>query len=242
MLDGREVRAYETGEGPLVLFLHGTGGNGRAWFNQLRRLGETHHCIAIDLPGYGQTPLGPLQAHDDYPAFLDRLMAVAGWDEAVMVGNSLGGRVALAMALDYPRRVAGLVLINSSGIHLEGVPTLSPFDMEPASFLKAIFYRPADRVMALRAAGETPPWLATARLLSENSLHEDLRSRLKEVAVPTLILWGEHDAVIPLPYAVALQEGIPGARLVQIPRAGHVPMLERPDAVNRAIAAFLEGP
>lgn len=237
---GTRVCALVQGQGPLVLFLHGTGGSARAWANQLRRLSRTHRVVAVDLPGYGESELGNrIHSVDDYVPFLDAWMDHAGWDEAVLVGSSMGGRLALQLALDYPKRVKALVLCNSSGLQLTDHPTMSPSQGTFAEFMKALFYRPSDQLLAARAASPLPPWYETMQRLSAGTGRVDLTERLSEIQVPTLILWGEHDRVIPPAHAAAFQSGIKDSQLRYLPKCGHVPMLERPSEVNEAIAEFL---
>lgn len=231
------VRALVAGQGPHVLFLHGTGGNGKTWYHQIRRLAESCTTIAVDLPGYGESELpGWLQSVDDYVPFLLEWMDQAGWGPCVVVGNSMGGRLALRLALDHPERVSGLVLVNSAGLVLPEHPIASPATMTPREFVEAIFFRPSP---AVRPPAGTPPWQATMDRLNAGPRQEDIGARLGELRVPTLIVWGEHDRLIPRAHAEAFHAGIAGAELVWVPRAGHVPMLERPSPVNEALAAFV---
>jgi len=237
---GAKVCAYVEGEGPNILFIHGTGGNGKTWFSQLRRLSAHYRTIALDLPGYGESELPPsIESNDDFAAFVSEWMQVAGWDHAVVVGNSMGGRVCLQLALDHLERVDGLVLVNASGIKVEGVETLSPGDVSPEEFMQAIFYRPSPMVVRAGAA-TSATWYGTMEKLTTKPLM-DMTPHLGEIRVPTLIIWGDHDRVLPPAFAHAFHQGIPGSRLAMIERTGHVPMMERPGEVNEAILEFLNG-
>lgn len=247
IVQGLATRVLTAGDGPAVIFLHGTGGSGKVWFNQLRRFEPEYRVIAPDLPGYGQTPLPSfIRSIDDYPDFVRALMDEAGLSRAVLVGNSMGGRVALQVALDHPERVAGLVLVNSSGISLPGLPILNVRETDPREFASKLFYKASARSASAGALverlAETPEQQRaheTMRRLTTGPLRRDMQERLGEIQAPTLVVWGEGDQVIPLAYGEAFAAAIPHARLAVIPRAGHVPMLERPGAVNEAIAAFL---
>lgn len=233
------VRAFVSGEGPKLLLIHGTGGSAKTWFNQLRRFATTHTVIALDLPGYGASEL-PLsvESNDDFAGFVHEWMEVAGWEQAVVAGTSMGGRVALQLALDFPSRVAGLILVDASGLDLPEVPTLSPKELSAEAFMQALFYRPSPLIV--RAGAErAAEWYGTMQRLTERPLRTDMQARLGEIRVPTLIVWGANDRIIPPEYAEAFHRGIAGSRLVVIERCGHVPMLERPDEVNQAIADFL---
>lgn len=249
IVQGQPTRVLTAGQGPAIIFLHGTGGSGKVWFNQLRRFEPAYHVIAPDLPGYGQTPLfDAIRSIDDYPDFVRALMDAAGLARAVLVGNSMGGRVALQLALDHPERVAGLVLVNASGLRLPDLPTVNVRETDPRDFAAKLFYKASPRSASAGALAErlaeTPEQRRaheTMRRLTAGPLRRDMQERLGAIQAPTLVVWGEGDQIIPLAYGEAFAAGIPDARLAVIPRAGHVPMIERPGAVNEAIAAFLEG-
>lgn len=241
------TRVIKGGEGPAIVFLHGTGGSGKVWFNQLRRFEATHHVIAPDLPGYGETPLpDTIRSIDDYPAFVKALLETAGLERAVLVGNSMGGRVALQLALDHPERASGLVLVNASGLKIPGIPTLNVREADPAEFASRLYYRAPGASSSRGALAErfasSPEQLRareTMLRLTAPPLRDDMQQRLGEIQAPTLVIWGEGDRILPPAYAEAFVAGIPGSRLAMIPRAGHVPMIERPGAVNEAISQFL---
>lgn len=238
-LRGARLRAFVRGEGPAILFIHGTGGSGKTWFNQLRRFASTHKAIAIDLPGYGASELPPdVESVDDYAGFVAEWMEAAGWERPVVVGTSMGGRVALQLALDHPDKVGALVLIDASGLKIEGIPSFSVASVGVEAFTRALFYRPSP-TLGRTSTAEPPAWYATMQRLTAKPLRSGMQARLDEIRVPTLIVWGEHDRILPAPHAEAFHAGIPGSRLRWIPEAGHVPMIERPGAVNDAIADFL---
>jgi 4,5:9,10-diseco-3-hydroxy-5,9,17-trioxoandrosta-1(10),2-diene-4-oate hydrolase len=245
IVQGVPTRLLAAGQGPAIVFLHGTGGSGKVWFNQLRRFEADYRVLAPDLPGYGRTPLPDfIRSVDDYPAFVLALLDTLGLSQAILVGNSMGGRVALQLALDHPERVAGLVLINSSGLKLPGIPTVNVRETDPADFAAKLFYRAPDNSRAALAERfvDTPEQQQarqTMLRLTAGPLRRDMQDRLGEILAPTLVIWGEGDRIIPPVYADAFVAAIPDARLAMIARAGHVPMLERPGAVNEAIARFL---
>lgn len=240
IVEGVPTRVLAAGEGPAIIFVHGTGGSGKVWFNQLRRFEPTHRVIAPDLPGYGQTALPEsIRSIDDYPGFVRALMDAAGIAQAVVVGNSMGGRVALQLALDHPERVAGLVLVDASGIRLPDKPIMNVRETDPRTFASMLFHQPVAIVERLLDSPEQQRARATMLRLTAPPLRRDMQERLGEIAAPTLVVWGESDRIIPREYGEAFARGIPGAELRVIPRAGHIPMLERPGAVNLAIADFL---
>lgn len=243
IVQGIPTRVLVAGTGPAIVFVHGTGGSGKVWFNQLRRFEASYQVIAPDLPGYGETPLPEhIRSIDDYPAFLSALLDAMGIDQAIFAGNSMGGRVSLQLALDQPERVAGLILLNASGLTLPGVPTFRVRDAAPEEFAARLYYRAAQRTALAERFAHSPEQVRareTMLRLTQPPLRQDMQARLGEIQVPTLVIWGEGDQIIPPAYADAFVEGIPGSQLAMIERAGHVPMIERPGAVNEAIACFL---
>ncbi len=243
IVQGIPTRVLCAGEGPALVFLHGTGGSGKVWFNQLRRFEPGYRVLAPDLPGYGQTPLPEnIRSIDDYPGFILSLLDEAGLSQAVLIGNSMGGRVAMQLALDHPERVAGLVLVNASGLKLPGIPIFHARDAAPEEFAARLYYRASSRGDIAERFVQSPEQVRarqTMLTLTAGPLRHDMQDRLGEIQAPTLVIWGEGDRIIPPAYADAFVAGIPDATLAMIERAGHVPMLERPGAVNEAIARFL---
>jgi 4,5:9,10-diseco-3-hydroxy-5,9,17-trioxoandrosta-1(10),2-diene-4-oate hydrolase len=243
IVQGIPTRVLSAGGGPALVFLHGTGGSGKVWFNQLRRFEPDYRVLAPDLPGYGQTPLPEgIRSIDDYPGFILSLLDEAGLAEAVLIGNSMGGRVALQLALDHPERVSGLVLVNASGLSLPEFPIFHARDAAPEEFAARLYYRASSRGDIAERFVQSPEQVRarqTMLRLTAGPLRHDMQDRLGEVQAPTLVIWGEGDRIIPPAYADAFVAGIPNATLAMIARAGHVPMLERPGAVNEAIARFL---
>jgi pimeloyl-ACP methyl ester carboxylesterase len=195
--------------------------------------------IAPDLPGYGQSGIpAPVSSIDDVASWLVRWLPGLADGPAVVMGHSMGGRVALQMALEHPDHVRALILVNASGLYLPETPARSPRDLGPEGFIRALYHRPSPRSLEA-ATRDAERWWPTLDRLTRTPLRRDWIDRLSEVRVPTLVIWGTEDGLIPWEHALAFQKGIPGAMLHPVPDAGHVPMLERPGEVNRAIVSFL---
>ena len=240
LLDDTPLHAWTAGEGPPLWALHGTGGSGKVWFHQSRRFAERWRVIAPDLPGYGQSGQpASVRSVDDVAGWLARWLPRLSGEPAVVMGHSMGGRVALQIALEHPELVRALVLVNASGLHLPHAPALSPRELGPEGFIRALYHRPSVRSLEA-AVREAERWWPTLERLTRSPLRRDWHERLAEVRVPTLVVWGLEDGLIPWEHALAFRDGIPDARLVPVPDSGHVPMLERPGEVNRALAAFLD--
>lgn len=255
-VDAAPVAWREAGSGPLVLFLSGLGMTRTGFDPQLAALGASYRCVAWDMPGFGASPLPP--AGLTFPLLADAvasLIETLGERQAHLAGLSLGGQIALHTVLRHPARVRSLALLDSSpAFGLNGTDPeawkrlrLAPLDAgeTPASMaepvLRSIMAPDADDG-AVAAAVATMARIPSAGLRAaiECLPSHDVRARLREIAVPTLVLVGERDEETPLSYAEALAEGIAGARLQIIPSAGHISNLEAPEAVNIALREHLD--
>lgn len=229
---------------PAVVLIHGAGGTHQQWLYQVRDL-PAAATFAPDLPGHGRSE-GPgrslVAAYGDWLlGFLDGL----GLEKAVLAGHSMGGAIALDVALRFPERVAGLGLV-ATGARLRVAPAiLDCLRQDPAEAIRLIAgwsYGP-----------EAPPEMVRLgrRQMAEgdpNVLYGDfaacdvfdLRDRLSEIRAPAAIVCGTADRMTPVKYATFLQESLAGATLHLVEGAGHMVLLERPRAVVQALAALLK--
>ena len=246
------------GEGPLVIFLHGIGGNRSNWAEQLAHLAPRARAVAWDARGYGDSEDDPREGPPefaDFSADLLRLIEHFGAEQAHVVGLSMGGRIAMDFAVRHPTRVASLVLADT---HL-GFGNFSA--EERAAFIRL-------REEPLRA-GRTMRDLApaVAATLMGDDAGEDVQKRLVEsiaaikpanylrsiacmvdgdrfdaleqITAPTMVMAGGADRLTPLEMAHEIAGRIPGARCMQIQRAGHLSNIEAPEAFNILLDAFL---
>ncbi len=242
----QESRPDAADRHPPVVLVHGAGGHALHWPPQLRRL-PGYRVLAVDLPGHGRSPGAGCQRIADYVAALRRWADAIHLPPAVWVGHSMGGAIVQTLALQYPERVQALVLIGT-GARLRVHPTILQGTADEATFLATV-----DTIISWAFAPESDPRLRqlAAQRMAETRpavLHGDfvacdafdIRERLAEINHPTLVLCGEQDRMTPPRYAEYLAEHLPNARLVRIPAAGHMVMLEQPDVVARALRAFLD--
>lgn len=234
------------GDGTPLLCVHGSGGTHGAWKGQLGRLAGERPVVALDLSGHGESEdIDAAPGWETLTAYADDVMAVAEeTNPGILVGNSLGGAVALQVAVERDHGFDGLVLAGTGA----KLPVLSDLlqwleeDFDRAvEFLHGpdrLFHDPDSRYVELSTETMTNVGQRVTRR-DFRSCHEfDLRDRLGEVDVPALALVGEHDKLTPPEYHEELADRIPNGRYREIEGAAHLAMLERPDRFNDAIRDF----
>jgi pimeloyl-ACP methyl ester carboxylesterase len=246
-VNGLKLALRRTGAGKPLLFLHGTDGLGE-WPTLLDRLAQRFTVLAPDHPGFGQTPIPPwIDDISDMAYFYLDAIAALGLSEIRLVGHSLGGWIALEMAVRATAPLHSLVLIDAAGIHVKGVAKADIFLIDPEEQARLMYVDPAaaEAAATRAAAGKYDEEailnrIASARLgWHPRFFNPRLERWLHRIDIPTHIVWGEKDRFIPPAYAAALHRLIPGSSLTIVPETGHLPHVERPDLVARSIAAFL---
>lgn len=229
---------------PPVVFIHGAGGTHQHWLYQVRDLPCSPSYVP-DLPGHGRSEgpaPGSIQAHGDWLiAFLD----ATGLERAVLVGHSMGGAIALDVALRYPARVSGLGLVATGARLRVASAILDGIQQDTEAAVRLICQwafgpeAPQEMVrLGRRQMSATPPDVLYSDFAACNTF--DIRDHLGEIATPTIVLAGTHDRLTPAKYAVYLRDHISDAGLCLIEGAGHMVMIERPSAVVQALAALLK--
>jgi pimeloyl-ACP methyl ester carboxylesterase len=262
-----ESLSQAAGGQPLV-FVHGLSGSWPNWLEQLPVLAREHRVIAVDLPGFGHSPMPaePISIAV-YARLLDRLLGQLGIDAAAVVGNSMGGFIAAELAIAFPQRVERLVLVSAAGISTTGhagtlraVPALRRLETVLAAtgawvasksdtVARRARLRDALLNVVVRHPGRLPAALAAEQIRGAGKpgfiqalqavLDYDVRERLPEIACPTLIVWGDRDRLIPVRDADVFAELIPDSHRVIFEDTGHMAMLERPAAFNALLEDFL---
>jgi pimeloyl-ACP methyl ester carboxylesterase len=264
--DGTSVNYVELGGGehePIV-FVHGLGGQWQNWLENLPRAAQERRVIALDLPGFGQSPMPAERITiPGYGRVVEALCNKLGLGRVDIVGNSMGGFIAAEVAIQFPERIDQLVLVSAAGISSVNVartPILTAGRIATAVATHAaarhrqIASRPISRHLALALVARYPS-LLKADLAYEGffkgagkpgfddalraNLEYDFRDRLPEIRHPTLIVWGEKDSIIPVKDAHEFERLIPDSRKVVMRDTGHIPMAERPQAFNEVMMEFL---
>ena len=268
-IHGRAVSYLQAGEGPVLLLIHGMGGNFRNWEEVVEPLARTHTVIAPDLPGHGSShPGGGDYSVGALAAGLRDLLVALGHGRATLVGHSLGGGVAMQFSYQFPEMVERLVLVSSGGLGPEVSPVLraaslpgaDPFIAATSAVgqrvgpvvgraLGALGLRPnADVAEVLRGYGTlTDPDRRAAFLGTVRAVIDTRGQRVAAVdrlylaeAVPTLIVWGERDSIIPVRHGKDAHRHIPGSRLEVFEDVGHLPQVEAPLRFVLALETFLK--
>jgi len=264
---GQRLAYLDVGQGRPVILIHGFGGSMWQWEHQQIPLSSEFRVITPDLIGAGLSAKPDIEYRPDqmleyFIAFMDAL----GIPQAALVGNSMGGGLAIGMALAHPDRVSQLVLISGLPAHVRERLT-SPsiqraLDMPAPSWLASfgnwlfgglmiesvlqeIVYdhkllTPA--VIERSNRNRQRPGIMQPLMTVRDTLplwESGFARQIGEIRHPTLIVWGEEDRVFPIPVGEDLHRTIKGSVLLRIPKAGHIPQWERPDLTNQAVIDFL---
>jgi pimeloyl-ACP methyl ester carboxylesterase len=253
------VRDRGPRDAPAVILLHGLGSSLQTWEPWARGLATEHRVILLDLPGAGLSPPDPTGDYTDSRSLqlIMALMDQLGVARASVVGHSMGGRLAWSLAAGHPERVDRLVLVAPDGFASPGfeygrapdVPAalglmeyalprpllrvnLAPAYADPATLTDALTTRYQDLMLAPGARGAL---LARMR----QTVLQDPVPLLGRIQAPTLLVWGEQDAMIPIANAADYIRAMPQATLVSLPGVGHLPHEEAPDRSLEPVLAFL---
>jgi pimeloyl-ACP methyl ester carboxylesterase len=266
-VNGISLSSYVFGEGEPVYLLHGLGGTKVSWMPLLEPLGQRYQVIAPDFPGHGESDKPKADYSAAYYAdVIRKLMDTLGTGPAAVIGNSMGGRVALEMAMRYPKRVRALATLGAAvpGIrwrYLLGFTRIAPTEIAALPFpmrerwmqysIRRLFARP-DRLpeMAYLAGADefirvyrqprarVAFWASLQQLVLERP--DEFFPRLSRVKAPALVLHGDRDKLVPLRLGNRLAESLPDADYRVLPDVGHVPQFEAPQTTRTAVLDFLQ--
>lgn len=246
---GTEVPCLVAGAGPPLLWLHGAGGSD-TWSPAQDLLAQRFTVWAPAHPGFAGTPLPDWvrDVHDLAFHYVD-FLAAAALDQPTVVGISLGGWIATDLAVHRPDLVARLVLVDALGLR-PATPMPDLFIMEPAAAMGVLFNGPPPMPPPGADGGDPMDMIvrmyeeqaAAARIMWKRSYDPRLERRLHHLTMPTLVIWGSDDRLLPAEHGRRLAGLIPGARLEILDGVGHVVPLEAPDAFARLVTDFALDP
>lgn len=235
------------GTGAPLVFLHGAGG-ASGWTPFLARLADRYDVIAPDLPSFSQSPRPDwLDDMSDMAYFMLDFLGALDLKGIHLIGYSIGGWVAQEAAIRSTARLASLTLISAAGIRVKGKPAADLFMMDRAQQVRSLFADPklAEQILATPLTPEQQDEIinnniAAARLCWQpRFFNPKLAAWLHRIDVPTQILWGDSDRLIPPENGPALQRLIPGAKLHVFEKTGHALHIERTEAAVAAINDFI---
>ena len=251
---GQKIQYVDVGTGPVVVLLHGLGGNSANWAFNFAALSAKYRVIAPDQIGFGRSdkPLINYRV-GTYVDFLDKFLEGLKVERASLVGNSMGGWIAALYAVKYPKRVERLVLVDAAGFappkefDLSALSGLNPSTREQARYLmNLVFFNPllkseaaVDVTLAARiAAGDGYTIQSLVESIYRNE--DMLDGKLSAVKQPVLIIWGRDDGLTPLAReGEKYKKEMPSAQFVVFEQCGHVPQVEKAAEFNAAVLKFL---
>jgi pimeloyl-ACP methyl ester carboxylesterase len=234
VVSGQRLYYRVAGQGPPLVLIHGYGTSGHVWQRVLPYLCRSHRVFVLDLPGYGRSAAPrSWQLRAIAPLIEEWLHALQLPPVAVM-GHSMGGAIAIHLTALAPAAVRRLVLVNAAGLPLQAsLPSLA---------LRAA------RSMVQPGNGSYPLKMVRDviqprfRVLWQTSLEmqrSDLRAELASIMIPTLIIWGERDVLLPITLGRSLSKALPDATFVTLSGCGHRPMLAQPEHFSKIVDEFL---
>jgi pimeloyl-ACP methyl ester carboxylesterase len=267
-LHGRRFRYRIAGKGPLVVLLHGIGGSSATWETILPRLEARHTVIAPDLLGHGESAKPPGDySLGAYANQIRDLLEALGQGPCTMVGHSLGGGVAMQFVYQFPERCDRLVLVSSGGLGREvhailraavlpGAGIFLPWLASVAALGIGVLIKAMAKLGLKESAALGEAWrnfvslenpearrvfLQTVRgVIDVGGQHVSAEDKLYlSEGLPTMIVWGERDPLIPVAHALRAHKLISGSRLEIFPRAGHYPYLDDPERFASVLLDFL---
>lgn len=244
-IQGKETYYLDNGfmtDQTSIIFVHGAGGTVKNWTYQLRGI-DGYNLIALDLPGHGNSEGSVSEFISVYSEFIRNFAQTLGIRQYVIAGHSMGGAIAMELALTYPEALKGLIIIGSGArlrVNQYTLETLSKGE-HPIENVK-YFYSNKVSDLVLKQAEEEMKTVPTRVFLADfiacNGF--SIMDRIKSINLPTLVICGEDDQMTPIKYSQYLAHELSQSTNSIIKEAGHMTMLEQPDSVNKAIQDFMD--
>jgi pimeloyl-ACP methyl ester carboxylesterase len=268
-IHGHDIGYRMGGDGPVVLLIHGMAGRSATWLEVMARLVPDYTVIAPDLLGHGESakPMGDYSL-GAYASGMRDLLGVLGLERATVVGQSLGGGVAMQLAYQHPELAERLVLVGSGGLGREVSWILRLLTLPGAEFVMPVMFPSVARERGdavsrflrdrgLRAPHAAEMWRSYRSLTESENRHAFVRTLRAVIdpggqtvsavdriylaaGLPTLIVWGDEDPIIPIEHAYRAHELIEGSRLEVFEGCGHYPHVEDPDRFAEVLRDFME--
>ena len=238
-LNGLPLHYYCAGRrGTPIILIHGLGNSAEVWASMVLLLSKEYLVYALDLPGFGKTPLAPEGANvHTHILYLQRFLDALGYPRVTLVGNSLGGWIATHFAAQYPERVSHLYLLNSAGLRREQMN--SPYAIDRAAARRSMKHiwgyempLPGFLLDAVVRISQQPAYV---NFIEGYDPQEELDEVLPQVQVPTTLIWRTRDGLFPSTFAHEFHTHIANSELILLDGVGHMPQVQVPAKVARVI-------
>jgi len=244
LVEEGKFRYLERGKGRVIIVLHGLMGNLSNFEGVLNQLSKSHHVIIPELPIY---ELKVLKTNvKSLGLFVKDFLVYKGVDKAVLLGNSLGGHVALYVAKHFPALVEGMVLTGSSGLYENSMGDSYPKRGDKDYIRKktqSVFYDPNtvtdEMVDMLYELFKNRNNVIRIVMLAKSAIRNNMAKDLPHIHIPTCLIWGKQDEVTPPKVAEEFNELLPLSELHWIDLCGHAPMMEHPNQFNQIVERWL---
>ena len=247
---GTKIQLLKGGSGDPLLYLHSAGGE-VVWLPFFEQLAQRYTVYLPAHPGFSQSEgLEKIDTMEDLVFHYTDLMDQLGLTQPYVAGLSLGGWLAAELATRYSNRIRKLALINAVGLRVPGAPIADFFQATPEELRNLVFHDPKSDLAKTFVPDVPSPEVmestmkareATARVGWNPLLcNLKLRDRLYRITVPTLILWGASDRLVPVAHGKAYQEGIAGSKFVILEKCGHAPPFEKPEETVKMLTEFFQ--
>ncbi|GMV42878.1 MAG: hypothetical protein AMXMBFR64_45940 [Myxococcales bacterium] len=257
---GLRTAFFDGGTGPTIVFIHGLAGNLTHWLHVAPRFADRFRVVGLDLPGCGETEEPRGYSLRSYAEHVRALMDLLGIERATLVGHSMGGMVSTDFALQTPERADRIVLVNPAGFH--PLPRLLRLGGEVVlregllnrvlpsvwrGILHNVFCEPSEHTEAfMHMVRETyrdeDVWMISRVMagLRKDLLHRNFTAMLPGMDLPVWLIWGEKDRLVPARVFHRAARRLPHVTVCEVPRCGHMPIIEKPhtvvDFLERAVA------
>jgi len=269
-LHGHRVSYRIAGEGPVILLIHGIAGSSQQWLDSMSMLAEDHTVVAPDLLGHGRSAKARgVYSLGAYAAGLRDLLVALDCRKATVVGHSLGGGIALQFAYQFPERSGRLVLVSSGGLGREVHPLLRAATLPGSELVLPLISNDTVRNagtavsqmigrLGFRAGPDIAEFAPGYGSLADGGARQAFIHTLRAVIdhggqrvnatdrlylaedMPSLIVWGRRDPIIPVAHAGIAHRGMPGSRLEVFDDSGHFPQLDDPMRFARTLSDFID--
>ena len=247
---GKKIQMLSGGSGEPLLYLHSAGGE-VVWLPFFEQLSQHYTVYVPGHPGFSRSEgLDQIDSIEDLVFHYTDLMDQVGLDQPYVVGLSLGGWLAAELATRYANRIKKLALINPVGLRVPGSPMADIFAANPQETRQLIFHDPDSELAKTFIPDEPSQEVlenalrareATARVGWNPYLsNPKLRGRLYRITVPTVIVWGESDRLVPVEHGRAYHDGIAGSQLIMLSECGHTPPFEKPQETAQLLGEFFQ--